>query len=133
MDALPLFTLPQFSAFAHRFYQLPFSVIEETAQSDQKAEEVASGLEKAYWACLGSLGNQDHSQDKSYNFLLFDTLMLIVPRTLDTYKEDGLAVGVNSLGFAGTLAVMREEDKQLIEKYGPLGILQKLGEETVGK
>ena len=54
--------------------------------------------------------------------------MLIVPRTLDTYKESSLSVGVNSLGFAGTLAIKREEDRQLIDKYGPIGVLKRLGE-----
>ena len=52
--------------------------------------------------------------------------MLIVGRNLDTYKEDGLAVGVNSLGYAGTLAIKKEADRKLIDKYGPIGILEKL-------
>ena len=47
-------------------------------------------------------------------------------REIDTFKEDGLSVGVNSLGYAGTLAIKREEDKKLIEKYGPIGILEKI-------
>ena len=37
-----------------------------------------------------------------------------------------MSVGVNSLGYAGTHAVKREEDLELIKKVGPTKILEDL-------
>ena len=50
--------------------------------------------------------------------------ILIALRRIEAVKEDNKTVTVNSLGFAGTHAVKREEDLDLIKKYGPLGILE---------
>jgi ATP adenylyltransferase/5',5'''-P-1,P-4-tetraphosphate phosphorylase II len=41
-------------------------------------------------------------------------------------KEDDKTVTVNSFGFVGTLAVKREEDLEIIKKYSPIGILEKV-------
>ena len=55
--------------------------------------------------------------------------MFIVLRKKDTYHSDGKSVGVNSLGYAGTHAVKREEDFQLIRDIGPTKILEELAAE----
>jgi len=52
--------------------------------------------------------------------------MFIVLRKKDTFHLDGKSVGVNSLGYAGTHAVKREEDLELIKKVGPTKILEDL-------
>lgn len=83
-------------------------------------------LESYYWSCLEKLDNSEHNVDQSYNLLLFKNFLLIVNRSIEAFKEDVRTVTVNSLGFAGTLAVKREEDIELIKTYGPLGILSRV-------
>mmetsp|Transcript_17969 Transcript_17969/g.30572 ORF Transcript_17969/g.30572 Transcript_17969/m.30572 type:complete len:94 (+) Transcript_17969:708-989(+) len=80
-------------------------------------------LEQVYWQCLEFLGNEEHSLDTSYNLLLFKNFLLVVLRQVEAVKEENKTVTVNSLGFAGTLAVKREEDLELLNKYSPIGIL----------
>jgi len=52
--------------------------------------------------------------------------MLIVMREHEAITEDDKTVTVNSFGFAGTIAVKREADLELLKKYGCTGILEKL-------
>jgi ATP adenylyltransferase/5',5'''-P-1,P-4-tetraphosphate phosphorylase II len=58
--------------------------------------------------------------------ILSKKFMFIVLRHKDTFHKDGRSVGVNSLGFAGTHAVKRDEDLELIREVGPTYILEKL-------
>ena len=58
--------------------------------------------------------------------VLSKNFMFIVLRKKDTFHQDGKSVGVNSLGYAGTHAVKREEDLQLIREVGPTKILEEL-------
>ena len=85
-------------------------------------------LESYYWSCLEKLDNSEHNMDQSYNLLLFRNFLLIVNRSIEAVKEDVRTVTVNALGFAGTLAVKREEDIELIKTYGPLGILSRVSQ-----
>ena len=62
----------------------------------------------------------------SYNLLLTRNFLFIALRNVEAVKEDNKTVTVNSLGFAGTHAVKREEDLELINKYSPIGILEKV-------
>ena len=62
----------------------------------------------------------------SYNLLLTRNFLFIALRNIEAVKEDNKTVTVNSLGFAGTHAVKREEDLELINKYSPIGILDKV-------
>jgi ATP adenylyltransferase/5',5'''-P-1,P-4-tetraphosphate phosphorylase II len=56
--------------------------------------------------------------------LLFKNFLFIALRKVEAVKEDNKTVTVNSLGFAGTHAVKREEDLEIIQKYTPIGILE---------
>ena len=58
--------------------------------------------------------------------VLSKNFLFIVLRKKDTFHSDGKSVGVNSLGYAGTHAVKREEDMELIRKVGPTKILEEL-------
>ena len=49
---LPFFTLPQFKNIKHVFYSLPFDFWTDCAESEEKAETVASALTESYNACL---------------------------------------------------------------------------------
>jgi len=62
-----------------------------------------------YQECLEHLNYFDDTE-QSYNMVLSKNFMFIVLRKKDTYHSDGKSVGVNSLGYAGTHAVKREED-----------------------
>ena len=75
---------------------------------------------------MKKLGNGDHAYDVSYNLLVTKHFLFIALREVEAVKEDSKTVTVNSLGFAGTHAVKREEDLELVNKYGPIGILDKV-------
>lgn len=83
-------------------------------------------LDNYYWQCLKKLGNEEHNYDVSYNLLVTKHFLFIALREVEAIKEDDMTITVNSLGFAGTHAVKREEDLQLIGKYSPIGILDKV-------
>jgi ATP adenylyltransferase len=74
--------------------------------------------------CLEFLGNSSHDLNQSYNLLVTKNFIIIALRRVEAVKEDNKTVTVNSLGFAGTHAVKREEDLDVIKKYGPIGILE---------
>ena len=59
----------------------------------------------------------------SYNLLLTDTWMLMVPRRTDS---DGV-VSLNAMGFAGTFLVRGEEQLKHVQGKDPMGILAELG------
>jgi ATP adenylyltransferase/5',5'''-P-1,P-4-tetraphosphate phosphorylase II len=61
---------------------------------------------------------------QSYSFLLLRNFLFIALRKVEAVKEDNKTVTVNSLGFAGTHAVKRDEDLEVIKKYSPVGILE---------
>ena len=75
---------------------------------------------------MKKLGNEDHSLDISYNLLVTKNFLFIALRQIEAVKEDQKTVTVNSLGFAGTHAVKREEDLEIIRKYSPVGILEQV-------
>ena len=58
--------------------------------------------------------------------MLTRNFLFIALRNIEAVKEDNKTVTVNSLGFAGTHAVKREEDLELINKHSPIGILEKV-------
>ena len=74
--------------------------------------------------CLEFLGNSSHDLNQSYNLLVTKNFIIIALRRVEAVKEDNKTVTLNSLGFAGTHAVKREEDLDVIKKYGPIGILE---------
>jgi ATP adenylyltransferase len=83
-------------------------------------------LDNYYWQCLKKLGNEEHSLDTSYNLLVTKNFIFIALRQIEAVKEDSKTVTVNSLGFAGTHAVKREEDLEIIRNYSPIGILEQV-------
>ena len=85
-------------------------------------------IEQYYWNCLKILGNEEHDMEQSYSLLLFRNFMLVALRKVEAVKEDNKTVTVNSLGFAGTHAVKREEDLEIVKKYSPIGILEQVSE-----
>lgn len=121
-----MFMLPQFARFKHVFYRIDGDFFEKVNASEEGADEMSEKLENYYWQCLKKIGNPDHDQDVSYNLLLTRNFLFIALRSVEALKEEDRTVTVNSLGFAGTHAVKRPEDLELIRKYSPIGILEKL-------
>ena len=132
-----MFQLPQFSKFKHIFYRLDPDFFTKVNEGEDGADEMSEKIENYYWQCLKKLVNQDHNLDVSYNLLLTQNFLIIVLRQVEAVKEvespenlevkpNLMTVTLNSLGFAGTLAVKREEDLKLIQKYSPLGILERV-------
>lgn len=105
-----MFQLPQFSAFKHIFYRIDQDFFEKSSESEEGAEEMSEKLDNYYWQCLKKLGNEEHNLDVSYNLLVTRNFLFIALRLVEAVKEDNMTVTVNSLGFAGTHAVKREED-----------------------
>lgn len=119
-----MFTLPQFSKFKHIFFRLDEDFFERVIESEDGADEMSEKLENYYWQCLKEVGNPEHDNEISYNLVLTRNFLFIALRRIEAVKEENKTVTVNSLGFAGTHAVKREDDLDLINKYSPIGILE---------
>ena len=59
----------------------------------------------------------------SYNLILTKDHMLLVSRR----QENVGSVGINALGFAGTILVNNKEGLQFIKDEGPISILEAVG------
>jgi sulfate adenylyltransferase (ADP) / ATP adenylyltransferase len=60
---------------------------------------------------------------QSYNWLMTDTYMFLVPRTAEAFQ----GVSANSLGYAGTFFLRSQSEIELINKHGPTKVLEQLG------
>jgi len=60
---------------------------------------------------------------RPYNLLFTSEWMLMVPRARATFDS----VGVNALGFAGSLLVRNDEERALIHRVGPMNVLRGVG------
>jgi len=118
-----MFTLPQFGKLPHVFHKLDPEFYSKCG-TEEGLEAMAEKLDKYYWECLERMNNLNHSLESSYNLLLTHTFMLMVMRTHEAYKMGENSIGVNTLGFGGTLAVKREQDLELLKKMSPLKILE---------
>lgn len=89
-----------------------FAAINEIdkSENEEECDAAAHHLHSVYLRCLKEIGNENHSLDCSYNLLLTRNFLYLIRRSAEGVTEDGLTVTLNSLGFAGTLAVKREED-----------------------
>ncbi len=88
--------------------------------------EAASATLELYHTLLDTLGlisgDDENSNQRSsaYNLLATREWMLIVPRALESFES----IPVNSLGFAGTLAVRSEQQMQFLVEQGPMTVLK---------
>lgn len=104
---------------------LPF--IHAIAQLDsyglQSPQEAAALTLEHYHTMLKVLGlsnESSHQQAGAYNLLATREWMLLVPRSLESFES----IPVNSLGFAGTLAVRSEEQIKILIEQGPMTVLK---------
>ena len=82
----------------------------------------ADKLISIYKALL-TKSSPDNCRPTSYNLILSKDHMLFVPRR----KENVGSVGINALGFAGTVLVNSKDGLQFIHDEGPISILEAAG------
>jgi ATP adenylyltransferase len=73
------------------------------------------------------MGYQIHNND--YNIILTKRYMLMVMRQSEGVKNEekpNVNITLNSLGFAGTMAVKNEESLEYIKELTPLGVLERI-------
>lgn len=61
-------------------------------------------------------------QSAPYNLLTTRRWMLLVPRSTECFHT----ISVNALGFAGSLFVRGEQQKEVVRRYGPMSVLQQV-------
>jgi len=118
-----LFQISQFEGMQHRAFGFS-QLIMLRCDTEEGLASATEEVEAAYWACLADLGNSAHQPGLSYNILLTQKFLLVVNRQQEALRSEGATVGVNCLGFGGTLAVKRQTDLDYLKEVGPLGILK---------
>lgn len=93
-------------------------------------EEVSQYLSQNFHSLLNRMHenfNPDHNNvikndsfHISYNFIMTNTWMMIVPRRSEKYEH----ISINSLGFAGMLVVRNEEELEFVKTVGIIKILE---------
>lgn len=91
-------------------------------------DDVASRLFMCYRNLLDAIGlkvdeTNPHQQSGAYNLLATRDWMLIVPRSQESFES----ISVNSLGFAGSLFVRDDAQKERLKAYGPMTVLHEVG------
>jgi len=76
---------------------------------------------RAYCQLLQGLG-VNPQQPGAYNLLATRTWMLVIPRSAESYR----GIPVNSLGFAGSLFVRNQQQRQQLEDIGPMKLLREV-------
>jgi ATP adenylyltransferase len=74
---------------------------------------------------VNSLNNSSSNQKLtietlSYNLLLTEKWLMIVPRRADAFGN----IGINSVGFTGNILVKSEDDLQILKRVRPLAVLK---------
>jgi ATP adenylyltransferase len=77
-------------------------------------------LRMHYESLIGRIGLGGAVGYSGYNLLLTPDWMMLVRRRLGTHE----GLGVNALGFAGTLLLRGEEELQRLKAMGPLALLR---------
>jgi ATP adenylyltransferase/5',5'''-P-1,P-4-tetraphosphate phosphorylase II len=127
------FRLDQFKKFQHVVGMLDFGqeTFEKLASEEATYSQAAEVLVKTYWNCLNYLGvtelnhngnEEEDTKNQSYNVWLTPRMMFIVLREKNSVEgspesqEDLLrpTVDINTLGFAGTIAVKNEASFRLL-------------------
>jgi sulfate adenylyltransferase (ADP) / ATP adenylyltransferase len=69
---------------------------------------------------ISSLATPDGDrQSHAYNLIATRSWMVIIPRTREHYES----ISINALGFAGSLFVRNDAERELIERAGPRAVL----------
>jgi ATP adenylyltransferase len=105
--------------FAHAVAQLDPHWLESPVEGARATLECYCTLLRK----LGLISGSDESSNRqsgAYNLLATRQWMLLVPRSLECFES----IPVNSLGFAGTLAVRNEQQMKILVERGPMTVLR---------
>ena len=92
-----------------------------------KSPSVAVATLECYHNMLCAVGLEDRvgvsqNHKSAYNLLVTRQWMLLVPRIQECFES----LSVNSLGFAGTLAVRSEQQMKILKDHGPMTVLTRV-------
>ncbi|MGJ3252560.1 MAG: ATP adenylyltransferase family protein [Elainellaceae cyanobacterium] len=98
------------------------------SRSPSSSVDAARGMFECYRNLLDAIGltldaTNPHQQSGAYNLLATRDWMLIVPRSQESFES----ISVNSLGFAGSLFVRDDVQKERLKTYGPMTVLHEVG------
>lgn len=106
-----------------------FPFLHAIAQLDSRRTksplEAGSYLLECYSNLLGAVGLSGKTSDRTpqqsgaYNLLATREWMLLLPRSAEGFES----ISVNSLGFAGTLAVRSQQQMKILKDCGPMTVL----------
>lgn len=111
-------TVPDFP-FAHGLVQLDSRWMESPLEAASYSLECYHNLLSAVGLSAITSGSTSR-QSGPYNLLATRQWMLLVPRSLESFES----IPVNSLGFAGTLAVRSEQQMKILKDLGPMTVLK---------
>jgi len=105
--------------FVHSFTRLAPDLVNQTS----KAAEVVFRLYRNMLQAVG-LNRSDASEGARqfgpYNLLFTREWMLIVPRSEEFFGT----ISINALGYAGALLVQDEQQMQMLQEHGGMGVLK---------
>lgn len=84
------------------------------------SDAVPASLFEAYRRLLREMVAQPHGRTGPHNLLFTREWMLLVPRSSAAVDT----LGVNALGFAGSLMARSDEERALIDRMGPMNVLE---------
>ena len=105
--------------FKHAFTWLAPSLFEEPSYAAQVTLDRYQQMMKAVGMSAIEVADK-LVQSAPYNLLATRRWMLLVPRSAECFH----AISVNALGFAGSLFVRGQEQKEIVSRYGPIKVLQ---------
>ncbi len=119
-DARGIGAIPRFD-FRHAFVRLPEGLWEKPLEAAKRTFEL-------YGSMLNHVGMTPPApsgltpQSLPYCLLMTREWMLLVPRSKEHFED----ISFNSLAFAGSLFVMREQQLARLREYGPLKALREV-------
>ena len=81
-------------------------------------------LQEAYQEILQYLELNEEDESASWNMWLTNKMMMVAQRKEPTVRGEGDAkIDINTLGFAGTMAVKNEASLTFLKELTPIGVL----------
>ncbi|CDS12938.1 hypothetical protein LRAMOSA05122 [Lichtheimia ramosa] len=108
--------------FVHVMTPLDRSFIDSCSDNH---EALGDYLGQMFFGLLDAMFQQmrkhaEPSRETSYNFIMTNDFMMMVPRSSEIANMNGLQLSINSLGFAGMLLVRTKEELDTMQQYPDL-------------
>ena len=127
----PLIASTQFEGSIGTTPDLPFAhaIAQLNSCGLEYPQDAAASTLELYHTMLRTLRlMSEHSTQRSgaYNLLATRQWMMVIPRSLESFES----IPVNSLGFAGTLAVRSQQQMKILVEHGPMTVLRNVAVPT---